>query len=967
MVRDVLFRPRVAAGGLGLLVLVGITRLRLPAETLSGHVELPLGAAVRGSLVGITYGLLAVGIVLIYRTSRIINFAHGQTGAFAAAIFGLAVTSWHIPYWLALPFALLLGAGISFLAELICLRLLRNVPRIMSVVATLAYGAVLVQFAILVNSKAQGGSAFPQPPGMPTFHVGTFLVTQAYGGMLVLGPLSVAALAFFLQRTRYGLGMRVSSANPEAARMAGIFASRMSSTAWLLAGAFSALTAILTQPTLNFASTSSFGPSLLLRALAAAAAAGMTRIPMAMTAGIAFGIVEELVGWNYRSSGVLDAFFFLVIMGVLLANRRTSGREAAFGSWAAVQALRPVSDEVQGIWLVRNLGRVVAVVALVAAAMLSLVITNSFAVVLSSMCALIIVGLSLGIVSGLLGQLSLGQFAVASIGAAVSVQVGVHHGGFLTTLLYAAAAGAIASLLLGLPALRGDSLVLTVTTLAFSLVTPAFVLRQSWLLGDGTRPRPPRLFGHDITPGRPYFLLSLAALAVALLVAGNIWRSGLGRLFLAVRDNESNARAFSIPATTVKLQAFGIAGALAGVGGAIYAHGLAEVAPQAFPASLSFNVVVMLVLGGASLLSGPVLGAFVVVLLPALAPNSSLIVFSTALGWLLLVINLPGGLGSLVEPLRDAVVARIARRRGLPLLADDERGSTPGPRARLSDVVASHSDHQLARGGPLLEAVGLKRSFGGIAAVRDVSLVALPGEIVGLIGPNGAGKTTTFELLSGFTQTDEGTVVFLGDNVTAWSPERRAQQGLIRSFQDAALFSTLTVRQTVMLALERSQPTRSLASAAGLSRPERVKRSEADEIISLMGLGRYARRQIAELSTGTRRLTEIACLLAMRPTLLLLDEPSSGVAQRETEALGLLLGDIRAELDVAMLIIEHDIPLIMGLADRMYAMADGRIIASGTPAAVRHDPQVVESYLGGDIHAIERSDTATRSGIQVGT
>ena len=180
---------------------------------------------------------------------------------------------------------------------------------------------------------------------------------------------------------------------------------------------------------------------------------------------------------------------------------------------------------------------------------------------------------------------------------------------------------------------------------------------------------------------------------------------------------------------------------------------------------------------------------------------------------------------------------------------------------------------------------------------------------------------------------------------------------MIRSFQDAALFPTLTVEETVRLSLERLYPTRFFPSILGIGSSEREKDRLVDDLLGFMGLTSYRTSQIQQLSTGTRRITEIACLVALQPTLLLLDEPSSGIAQRETEALGQLLVDLKEQLKLSLLIIEHDIPMVMRLSDRIVAMADGTVIAQGTPDEVRNDPVVVESYLGGDVEAIERSDS----------
>jgi ABC-type branched-subunit amino acid transport system ATPase component/ABC-type branched-subunit amino acid transport system permease subunit len=946
------------AGAFGAWALLTQLLPQLPtSHTDSGHWESPLPLILLGLISGMTYGVLAVGLVLIYRTNRIVNFAHGQVGAFGAAFFGIEVVRWHIPYWIALLPALCMGAGVGAVAEAAVIRRLRKAPAIMSVVASLGVGQFLVLFAFAVNSQAGSGAVYPEPAGLPEFRVGGLLVTPSYFGMLLLSPLVVVAIGVFLKFSWFGLGIRSAAANPEAARMAGVSSGRMSSLAWGLAGALAAFSAILTQPTQGFNTGDAFGPSLLLVALTAAVLGRMQSLPRALLAGCAIGVTEQLLLFNYARGGLVQLVLLVIILLSLLLQKQRVGRAEEKGSWAAVQAARPLPQAIAKVPSVRLLGPGLLSVTIALFALIPLVAANGTCVKLTTTFAFIVIGLSVGVVTGLGGQLSLGQFALGAVGAFVSWQVSIKTANFFESFLYAGLAAAAVSVLIGIPALRIKGLLLTVTTLAFALVVPSYLLQQRWVLGAGVNPGRPILAGKALDSGRSYYYVGLTTLLFALWLARNVRTGGIGRRLVAVRDNEDAARAFTVPAALVKLQGFALAGFLAGVGGAMYGHSLSFINDSSFPTKASIDAVVIAVIGGIGLLSGPFLGAALVQGATFL-PLDSAGLAASALGQLLIIMYLPGGLGSLVTPVRDRVAGLLARRAGVDVEAayDSERGFAEN-RAGAGDAPVLGAGRRRPRSASraLLEVKALRKSFGGVQAVRAVSFAVMPGETLGLIGPNGAGKTTTFELLAGFTRADGGVVRYDGRDITALSPEARGHQGLIRSFQDAALFPTLTVLECVELALERVQPTRFVSALLGLPAGERARREKAEELVRWMGLERYRSSQIQELSTGTRRITEIACLVALQPRLLLLDEPSSGVAQKETEALARLLVRLKDELDLTLIIIEHDIPMIMELSDRIVCMADGQVIAAGPPEVVRHDPAVVEAYLGGSLTAIERS------------
>ncbi len=257
-----------------------------------------------------------------------------------------------------------------------------------------------------------------------------------------------------------------------------------------------------------------------------------------------------------------------------------------------------------------------------------------------------------------------------------------------------------------------------------------------------------------------------------------------------------------------------------------------------------------------------------------------------------------------------------------------------------------------SQNGHALEVTDLTKTYGGIAAVDDVSFTVEDGAILGIIGPNGAGKTTVFDLISGFQSPDEGSVFYRGRDVTSLSPHARARGGLGRSFQHARLFPSLTVSEAVAVALDRNLSAKSpLTASLGLPHIRKAERevvARSDALIDDMGLTAYRDKFVAELSTGTRRIVDLACSVAHRPDVLILDEPSSGIAQAETEALGELLRKIRVDLGCTLLVIEHDLPLVSDLADELIALDLGKVIARGRPADVVRDSAVVAAYLGGD-------------------
>ena len=570
-------------------------------------------------------------------------------------------------------------------------------------------------------------------------------------------------------------------------------------------------------------------------------------------------------------------------------------------------------------------------------------LTNQHAFVLAVVFGFAVVALSVSLLTGLGGQLSLGQVAFAAVGALAAVPVLRETGSLAAAMACAAAVGGIVAAAVGLPALRVRGQLLGVATLAFTLMASGWLLRQDWAFGrTGVSAPPRRLLGLELTTSRSYYYAALAAFVVAAAAAGLVRRSGFGRRLRAVRDNEDAARALRTRATLVKLGSYASAGALAGLGGAVIAFASTQISAALFTPRGSVDAVSIAVIGGLGGVVGPLLGALYLIGIPRLFDLGLTPLAALNAGWLILILEQPRGLSALLVKVRDGYCGAVARRRGLapesagePALGaqvpDDLAPAQAQPSLRLGTAKSPAAGERAGRerAEDLLVAEGLSKRFGGTRAVDGVSFSVAAGDRLGIIGPNGAGKTTLFEMIGGFVRPDSGSVRFAGADVSSHPPERRSRAGLVRSFQNARLFPTMTVLETL-----------ELAASANPARPD------PSGLLRYFDLGRWASQPLSTVPTGTRRLVELAACLALSPRLLLLDEPSAGIAHSETERLAVVLDQIAADHGVTFVIIEHDVALLTEVCDRMMALEVGRVIALGPPAEVTSHPDVIRSYLG---------------------
>jgi ABC-type branched-subunit amino acid transport system ATPase component/ABC-type branched-subunit amino acid transport system permease subunit len=919
-----------------------------------------VGSLILGLLNGMMFGLLGVGLVLVYKSNRFLNVAHAQMGTLSVAVLAKLVIDEHWNWWLAFVACVPIGIAVGMIVDRWVIRPLRErrASPVALLLVTIGVTQVLIGISALQFAGPDASKIITHGYPLP-FHssvrIGGVVLSAADLLAAVLVPLVVASLTVFLRSTMMGKSIRAAASNPDAARLAGVSIRRVSMVVWAIAGGLSAITAILQAPTQSSYVASSLGPNLLLLALGAAALGAFTSISLAMAGGILIGVLQQVTLAQTSNAAEAELLVFALIVAIVLIRGRAIGSVFA-ASGAAVEDRPPVRipPAARDLPLVRNIRPLMVGAGIVVGVLLPLVPvlrSDSHRFELSLIMMYALVAISLTVAIGWAGQVSLGQFALVGAGAFVAGHLLADGWSLPFVLIPAGAVGAALLVLVGLPAVRVPGLTLALTTLGFALIGPDWLFRQSWFGSKQSfgltlsTPALGRGLGH---PGGQLvvYYFGLAVVVAAALAVGALRRSQAGRVIIAIRDNERAGAAFGVTPTTVKLAALSLSGLLAGAAGVIWADAWRTVSTSQFPPELSLTVLALAVIGGLGSVGGAVTAAtifyaatfFVSPHLTSLfGPLGGSLGFQVILGGVGLIatiLHAPHGMAGLAQDWWQRRLNRMARADAV----------VPVPAAR-----------------PTLAVRDVRLSFGGVVALDEVSIDVHPGEIVGLIGPNGAGKTTLLNVISGALQPSRGVVTLGAYDLSGMPPDLRAAFGLARSFQDAHLFPGLTVREVVQVAM--ASRTRSSMLASSVSAPwvrelERVSRRAADEIIDRLGLTPWADALTAELSTGTRRICDLAAQVAAQPSVLLLDEPTAGVAQREAEAFGPLLRRVRNELDCSVLIVEHDMPLLMGLCDRVYAMVEGQVIAEGTPEAIRNDPAVIASYLGTENAAIDRSNVA---------
>jgi len=699
----------------------------------------PLGIQTLGIVSGARLSLLTLGIVLILRSSRVINFAQAAFGGLGGFLFyelvrhsqfvqlahlacppcfhgvnpddtfnqshgaaftadllrhgykGLVDANW----WLSLAVALIVGPLLAYIAYVLVISRFDQAPRLVATVATLAMGSFIAGFVpLLQNTVFQDRETFSfwyQPFGdaqitvqSVPFHVGDVVSVAVVAAVCV-------GLVVFFRLSRAGIAIRGAAENPQRAQTLGISVSVLSGIAWSLAGLLSVLSALLTVISTQGTNSDLTGLAVpvLVEILTAAVIARMTNLPVALVASLALSVLDQVMFWNLNSRVPFQVVLLVVVAGALLLQRYKPSRaeEEATASYLAAKEARPIPAELRNVpvveasvrWFGLGLGALLIGY--------PLVMSPGQVSLGSAILIYGIVGLSLLVLTGWAGQISLGQFAFAAIGAYVAALLRTRANiDIALCLAGGACAGTVIAVVVGIPSFKLRGLYLAVTTLAFALATSSLVLNPTYLgrYLPTTLDRPVFL-GLDLNDEKYYFYFCLVWLVLAVIAVAGLRRSRTARALIACRDNEHAGQSYGISLFRARLEAFGVSGFLAALAGGLFAFQLHGIDPIAFDAQVSVNIFLATVIGGLGSIAGPLLGATYNGAL-VLFSNPIITIFGTGAGTLGLLLVFPGGLGGLMYRIRDAMLRRVAVRHRIlvPSLLADMRRDTLSTKAPIA-------------------------------------------------------------------------------------------------------------------------------------------------------------------------------------------------------------------------------------------------------------------------------------------
>lgn len=755
----------------------------MPGSGGGGSKGTPPGILFLGLVYGLLSALVAAGIILIYRTTRIINFAQAAMGATGGVFtYNLVIAkTTRFPYLAAFAVGLVVSALLGMIVELAFVRRFFNAPRLVLTVVTIAVVPALGLLSGFVGALPIFGDPQTRDPEelfgsarvtLPfenfQFHIGKLSLPFGFPEIFSLGMslLALVGLAVFFRYTRAGVAVRAAAENTDRAMLLGINVKGLSTVVWGLTGLLSGVGVILSATVAeSFQAVASNNPAAVIAALAAAVVGRMRSLPVAVATATGLEVLRQAISWSFQDQlALFDALLFLLILGGLMIQRKELQRseEGEASSWKASEEIRPIPKEMLEVGGVR-LWRVVLVVLGLIFVLVFPWATSTGTTNRAGYTAILGIAIvSLVVLTGWAGQVSLGQFALVGIGAilggAATSRMGIS---FWLALPLGAALTAVVAVLIGLPALRIKGLFLAVTTFAFAFAVESNVFNPKyfgWILPD--RVDRPALFFFDFDDERSMYYLSVIAFVLAVVAVTTLRRSRPGRVLIALRENESNVQAFGVNLVRTRLAAFALSGSLCGLAGVLLAHHQRAVTKANFPAGDSLQVFIFAVIGGIGSVAGAILGAAYYAMSQLLAGNALAALIIGPAGLLILLYVAPGGLTSLVFGLRDGVLRIIAQRRRMvvpSLFADIDPAALelqlaplaePLPNAGLAAIGFRHryrTDSRLYQDRGKLAATRGRRSpdyqraFGGGVGGMEA---ALPEKVPARAAPEHAEPTT---------------------------------------------------------------------------------------------------------------------------------------------------------------------------------------------------------------------------------
>ena len=675
--------------------------------------KMPYEVVVIGMITGSVTALLAIGLILIYRANRFINFAYGSMGSFVGVI-GVALYLEHgWSYWVVLPLVVVAGLVNGALIEVLVIRRFANATRLILTVASIGLAQLLGGLEFLIAKQLgflslSGG--FPVPIHM-SMQVGVKRLAGDEILIMMVVPFVILGLAWFLLKTDSGVAVRAASENVDRALLLGIPVRRLATIVWALAGSLSGLTFILKAPFSGVVPGIANGPTVLLPGLAAAVVARMESLPVAFAAGIGLGIAEQTVRWNSTGSpSFVNVAYLVVILAALLLQKGRLSRavDNVTSSWNATGVVKPIPVELRRLPEVRFVKAALIAIVVVLFVAVPGGWTSSQQLLASFAMVWAMVAVSLVVLTGWGGHISLGSFGFVGVGAIVAGNViSKMHGDFFLALFLAGLAGSAAALLVGLPALRIKGLFLAVTTLAFAIALDEYFFntnRFHWLLPDNVD-RTLLFQRFDLNFNYDMYLTCLAFLGLSILAAIGVRKARSGRVVIATRDNQRAADAAAVNTTAVKLSAFLLAGFICGVAGGLHVQIQHALAQHTYSPADSITVFSTAVIGGLGSISGAVVGVLLFRWLETITALGDLRLLLTGTGLLVVLYALPGGFGQLFISARDRYLRWVANRRDIlvPSLVADKRGGAENSVDLLKGALTPEVSDE-----PGLELVGAK-------------------------------------------------------------------------------------------------------------------------------------------------------------------------------------------------------------------------------------------------------------------